>query len=175
MSKSHLQARVPMRENWWPRCHGLCTYLGASLAARTSQENSTSQVKVFKRQDFLLCRMFSLNLSLNSCCVSPGSSQHLASVRLILGVLDPSLPCSLLCWFATWSIPGGPVGLHHKLPSGIHLLCGSPSAPTARGWVLSGGCRRRGGCESGLLGSAPTDKSMEERKNIQSPRLSSVC
>lgn len=126
----------------------------------------------FLRGKTLLCRMFSSSLSLNSCCVSPGSSQHLSSVRLILGLLDPSFPCSLLCWFATCSILGGPVGLHHKFPSSIHLLHGSPSAPTVRGWVLSGGCRQQGGSESGLLGSAPTDKSMEERKNIQSLRLS---
>lgn len=66
------------------------------------------------------------------------------------------------------------MGLHHKLPSGVHLLHGSPSAPTVRGWVLSGGCREQGGSNSGLLGSAPTDKSMEKRKNIKSPRLSSL-
>lgn len=76
----------------------------------------------------MLCRMFSSSLSLNSCCVSPGSSQHLGAIRLILGVLDPSLPYSLLCWFATWSIPGGPVGLQHKLHQAsicsmaLHLL-----------------------------------------------------
>lgn len=62
------------------------------------------------------------------------------------------------------------MGLHHKLPSGVHLLCGSPSAPTARGWVLSGGCRQQGGFESGLLGSALTDKSMEERKKYPQPK-----